>query len=77
MEPAAGMLSCWGAVLGAAVSVPLLLLAAAPYVRCGALGGRPGGLRADAFGPLRAALFWGEEKHKGLFISAAPAALCE
>lgn len=34
MERAAGMLSCWGAALGAAVSVPVLLLVAAPYIRC-------------------------------------------
>ncbi|XP_042726062.1 retinol dehydrogenase 12-like [Lagopus leucura] len=42
MEPAAAMPSCWCAVLGAAVSVPLLMLAAAPYVRRYVAGGRCG-----------------------------------
>lgn len=69
MELAAAMPSCWGAVLGAAVSVPLLMLAAAPYIRCGALGEPRGGsvLSGFAFGLLRSILCWGEEKYKGLF----------
>ncbi|XP_074959257.1 retinol dehydrogenase 12-like isoform X3 [Phalacrocorax aristotelis] len=39
MEQATGMLSCWGVALGAAVSVPVLLLVAAPYIRRYVAGG--------------------------------------
>lgn len=34
LERSAGMYSSWGAALGAVVSVPVLLLVAAPYIRC-------------------------------------------
>ena len=80
MEPAVAMPSCWGAVLGAAVSVPLLMLAAAPYVRCGALGERRGGLRAAGVRVCAASLgnlLGGRRNTKGFFVSAAPAAVSE
>ncbi|XP_075007978.1 retinol dehydrogenase 12 isoform X3 [Calonectris borealis] len=40
MEPAAAMFSCWGAALGVAISLPVLLFLAAPYIRRYVAGGQ-------------------------------------
>ncbi|XP_054017588.1 retinol dehydrogenase 12-like isoform X1 [Dryobates pubescens] len=40
MERATAMFTCWGAALGAAVSVPVLLYVAAPYIRRYVAGGQ-------------------------------------
>lgn len=65
MERPAAMFTCWGAALGAAVSVPVLFFLAAPYIRCvfpsAALAlresaGRGGGLRPAGRAGARARL---------------------